>query len=71
MDECPEKCPMRGQELRATDIGRKAKVMGPRLSDEKLMREIRRLKRSVASFGGAMLLAAYRADAERRGLKEV
>jgi len=71
MDECPEKCPMREGELRADYIGRKAKVMGPRLTDEKLLREIRRLKRSVASFGGAMLLAAYRADAERRGLKEV
>jgi hypothetical protein len=36
-----------------------------------LLMEIARLKRSVASFGGAMLLAARRAEAQRRGLKEV
>lgn len=57
--------------MNAETIGRTAKVMGPRITDERLLREIRRLKRSVASFGGAMLLAAYRAEAERRGFKEV
>jgi hypothetical protein len=57
--------------MRAEDIGKRSSVVGPKLTDEKLLREIRRLKRSVASFGGAMLLAAYRADAERRGLQEV
>jgi hypothetical protein len=36
-----------------------------------LLMEIARLKRSVASFGGAMLLSARRAEAQRRGLKEV
>jgi hypothetical protein len=55
--------------MRAEDIGKRATVVGPKLTDEQLMGEIRRLKRSVASFGGAMLLAAYQADAERRGLK--
>ena len=57
--------------INAESVGRKATACGPKLTDEKLLREIRRLKRSVASFGGAVLLAAYRADAERRGLKEV
>ena len=57
--------------MNAEKIGRKATVCGPKLSDKKLLSEIRRLKRTCASFGGAMLLAAYQADAERRGLKEV
>jgi hypothetical protein len=57
--------------MNAETIGRKATVVGPQLSDLELLAQITRLKRSCASFGGAMLLAAYRADAERRGLKEV
>jgi hypothetical protein len=60
--------------MNAETIGRKATVVGPNrrsLSDKKLLSEIKRLKRDCASFGGAMLLAAYQADAERRGLKEV
>lgn len=57
--------------INAETIGRKATVCGPKLSDKKLLSEIKRLKRTCASFGGAMLLAAYQADAERRGLKEV
>ena len=31
----------------AESVGRKATVCGPKLTDEKLLREIRRLKRSV------------------------
>ena len=58
--------------VRAEALGNRAVVYGGQpLSDEKLLKEIRRLKRSVASFGGAMLLAAYRAEASRRKLKEV
>lgn len=57
--------------MRADDIGQRATVVGPRLTDLELLAEIDRLKRTVASFGGAMLLAAYRAEAERRGFKEV
>ena len=57
--------------MNAEAIGRKAKLGGKPLTDLQLLAEIRRLKRTVASFGGAMLLAAYRAEAERRGFKEV
>ena len=57
--------------MNAEAIGRKAKLGGKPLTDLQLLAEIRRLKRTVASFGGAMLLAAYRAEAERRGFMEV
>lgn len=46
-------------------------AVGKRLTDLELLAEIARLRRSVASFGAAVLLAAYRAEAERRGFKEV
>lgn len=55
------------EQLNAEDIGRR--VRNPNISamsDLQLMAEIRRLERTVASFGGAMLLAAYRAEQERR-----
>jgi hypothetical protein len=58
--------------ISAEEIGKRARICGEQcLTDEKLLKEIRRLKRSVASFGGAMLLSAYRAEASRRKLKEV
>jgi uncharacterized protein YcbK (DUF882 family) len=58
--------------INAEEVGKRAVVYGEKpLTDEKLLKEIRRLKRSVASFGGAMLLSAYRAEASRRKLKEV
>jgi hypothetical protein len=58
--------------ISAEEVGKRAVVYGEKpLSDEQLLREIRRLKRTVASFGGAMLLAARRAEAQRRGLEEV
>ena len=56
--------------MNAETIGRKAKLEGKPLTDLELLAEIARLKRTVASFGGAMLLAAYQAEAERRGFKE-
>jgi hypothetical protein len=56
--------------IRAEDIGKRAVIYGEKpLTDLQLLAEISRLRRSVASFGGAMLLAAYRAEAERRGFK--
>jgi hypothetical protein len=56
--------------MSAEDIGRRAVVVGDaRLSDLALLAEIARLEKSVASFGGAMLLAAHKADAQRRGFK--
>jgi hypothetical protein len=57
--------------MNAEAIGRTATLTGEPLTDLQLLAEIARLKKSVASFGGAMLLAAYRAEAERRGFKEV
>jgi hypothetical protein len=58
--------------IHAAALGKSAVICGGRpLSDEKLLKEIRRLKRSVASFGGAILLSAYQAEASRRKLKEV
>lgn len=57
--------------MNAETIGRKAKLGGKPLTDLELLAEIARLKRSVASFGAAMLLEAYRAEAAKRGLKEV
>jgi HD superfamily phosphodiesterase len=57
--------------MNAETIGREAKLEGKPLTDLELLAEIARLKRTVASFGGAMLLAAYQAEAERRGFKEV
>ena len=60
------------EEMSAEDVGKQAEVVGGEpLSDLELLMEIARLKRSVASFGGAVLLTAYRAEAEERGLKEV
>lgn len=59
------------ERIDAEATGKVATVIGPKLSDLQLLAEIKRLERSVASFGGAMLLAAYRADAERRGFKDV
>lgn len=41
------------------------------MSDLELLSEIKRLESSVASWGAAMLLSAYRAEASRRGFKEV
>lgn len=53
--------------INAEDIGRRAVVPGMgQMSDLKLAAEIRRLERTCASFGGAMLLAAYRQEQERR-----
>jgi hypothetical protein len=43
---------------------------GNRLSDLELVAEERRLSYSCASFGGAMLLQAYRLEMDRRGLKK-
>jgi len=58
--------------ISAEAIGKQAVMAGREpLSDLELLMEIARLKRSVASFGGAVLLAAYRAEADKRGLKEV
>lgn len=57
--------------MRAEDIGQKATVVGPRLTDLELLAEIARLRRTVMSFGGAALLAAYKAEAQKRGFKEV
>jgi hypothetical protein len=58
--------------ISAEEVGKRAVVYGEKpLSDEQLLREIRRLKRTVASFGGAMLLAARQEEARRRKLKEV
>lgn len=58
--------------LNAEAIGKKAVVYGEKpLSDLELLAEISRLKGTVASFGGAMLLAARQAEAQRRGFKEV
>jgi hypothetical protein len=58
--------------ISAEEVGKRAVVYGEQPpSDLELLMEIARLKRSVASFGGAMLLAARRAEAQRRGLKEV
>lgn len=54
-------------ELNAEDIGRRATVPGiDKMGDLELHAEIARLSQSVASFGGAMLLAAYRQEADRR-----
>lgn len=57
--------------MNAEAIGRTVQIHwgGERLTDLELLAEIVRLKRSDASFGGAMLLAAYRAEVARRGLK--
>lgn len=56
--------------INAEDIGRRGIVVSDKpLTDLQLLAEIARLRKSVASFGGAMLLSAYRAEAERRGLK--
>lgn len=57
--------------ISAEEVGRAATLGGKPLTDLELLAEIARLKRTVASFGGAMLLAAYRAEAGRRGFKEV
>ena len=58
--------------ISAEQIAKGATVIGgPVLTDKQLLAKIKRLKREVASFGGAMLLAALRADAYRRGYKEV
>jgi hypothetical protein len=58
--------------ISAESLGKGATVIGgPVLTDKQLLAKIKRLKREVASFGGAMLLAALRADAYRRGYKEV
>lgn len=58
--------------MNADEVGKRAVIYGEKpLSDVQLLREIRRLKKSVASFGGALMLAARQAEAEKRGLKEV
>jgi len=56
----------------AVDAGKRACVPGlPGMSDLELLSEIKRLESSVASWGAAMLLSAYKAEAVRRGFKEV
>lgn len=66
-----DRTPVRlGEGLDASDLGKRSKIFSDReLSDEELSSEIVRLRRSAASFGGGLKLAAYRAEAERRGLK--
>lgn len=55
------------EQLNAENVGRRATVPGMGgMSDLKLAAEIHRLERTCASFGGAMLLAAYRQEQERR-----
>lgn len=53
----------------ADEIGKVAVIGGKPLTDKKLLAEIRRLQRNCASFGSAMLRAAYITEAQRRGLE--
>jgi len=58
--------------ISAESLGKGAKVIGgPVLTDKQLLAKIKRMEREVASFGGAMYLAALKADAYSRGYKEV
>lgn len=58
--------------ISAEKLGKGATVIGgPVLTDKQLLAKIKRMEREVASFGGAMYLAALKADAYRRGYKEV
>jgi hypothetical protein len=61
--------------INAEDLGKRAATGSNELlvsmPDLHLLSEIARLTKSVASFGGAVLLAAYQEEARRRGFKVI